>query len=93
VSYLHSDLKLVVGAQYRILMRQMGLKSKSPWVAAEIAGITHPGKIKHEDIGADGKAYLLVTLPGFAGTLIFRLDDVRETANGPVAQATLFLHF
>lgn len=80
-----------VGQTYRILLRQRGLKSKRPWVAAEFTHTT--GKVNHESHGADGKVYMVVTIPEVVGKLIFRVDETRDSANGPVAQATLFLFF
>ena len=85
--------RLEVGKTYRILMRQMGRKSKNPYVAAEVSTLKFPGKIKQETIAADGKAYMHVRFPEYAGDYLFRIDSVVETANGPVAQATLFLVF
>lgn len=82
-----------VGETYRILMRQIGAKSKSPYVAAEVSGLLFPGKVKQETIAADGKAYMHVRFPEYDGNFVFRIDEVRETASGPVAQATLFLVF
>jgi hypothetical protein len=84
---------LKLGEQYRILLRQRGLKSKNPWVAAEING-EQDGKVKAETNAADGLVYAHIHWPEYPGTLVFRFDGPsKQTANGPVVQATLFLWF
>ena len=85
--------RLEVGKTYRILMRQMGQKSKNPYVAAEVSELRFPGKVKQESVAADGKVYMRVAFPEYVGDFIFRVDEVSFTANGPVAKATLFVVF
>jgi hypothetical protein len=81
--------KLEVGEKYRILLRQRGRNSKNPWVAAELGD--EVGKVKSESTAADGNNYLEVRFPSYLGTFLFRVDETRGSANGPVVQATLFL--